>query len=108
MLEGHMVAGRPRDAQDALDEGGKIVRPAVPRDTQMTSFRLAEDQGEGVARKATFPEDHSGCTDYPPAQFSPALIVVVEQPHTDYEGADNEDDAASCASDEAGKQDDVE
>ena len=101
-----MVARRPRDAQDAVDEGGKIERLAVPLDTQMTSSRLAEDQGEGVARKVTFPEDRSGCTDYPPVPFSPALIVAVG-PHRGCEGADSEDGAASYASDEAGKRDDV-
>lgn len=101
-----MVAGRPRDAQDAVDEGGKITRPAVPLDTQVASSHLAEGQEGGEVRKATFPEDHSGCTGYPPARFSPALIAAVG-PHTGYEGADNGDGAASYGSDEAGKQDDA-
>lgn len=65
-----MVAGWPPDARDALGEGGKIIRPAVPLDTQVASSRLAEVQGEGAARKATSLGD-SGCTDYPLVPISP-------------------------------------
>lgn len=103
--KGHMVAVRLEGAQDVLGEGGKILRPAVPLDTQVVSSHLAEAQGEGAGRKVTFPEDHSACTDCPPAPFSLELIVVV--PHTRDE-VDNEDDAVSYASDEVGKRDDAE
>lgn len=102
-----MAAGQPWDARDAVGEGEKITRLVVPPDTQVALSHLAGVQGEGVARKVTFQGDHSECTDYPPAPFSPALRTVAVETHKDYEG-DSEDDAASYASDEGDKRDDAE
>ena len=73
----------------------------------MASSHSAEAQGVGVAHRAPFQEDRSGCTDYPLVLFLPELIVAVAVAHMGYE-EDNGGDGASYASDEAGKRGDAE
>lgn len=74
----------------------------------MISPHLVEARGEEGAHRATFQEAHSGYTDYPPVQFSLALMFVGVAARMGCEGTDSGGDAASYGSDEAGTRDDAE